>query len=185
MNTYASATDAAVAVCKASDQDISAILDLINGYASAGVMLPRTEAELRAGLGNFWVARENGRIAGCVALCSYGARLAEVRSLAVHPDYEGRGIGRQLVEAAVESASDAGVGAVFAFTLVPGFFRKAGFEEADRGLLPVKVWKDCIRCPKISCCDEIAMIRTLRPGYAPDPCEQTDAGSVVFPILRS
>jgi amino-acid N-acetyltransferase len=29
--------------------------------------------------------------------------------------------------------------------------------------LPLKAWKDCLRCPKFQACDEIAVLRILRP----------------------
>jgi amino-acid N-acetyltransferase len=53
---------------------------------------------------------------------------------------------------------------LFAFTYVPEFFRKMGFFEVERGELPLKVWKDCLRCPKFQCCDEIAVLKALRPN---------------------
>jgi amino-acid N-acetyltransferase len=40
-----------------------------------------------------------------------------------------------------------------------------GFQEVERGELPLKAWKDCVRCPKFQCCDEIAVMRVLRPDY--------------------
>jgi hypothetical protein len=43
-----------------------------------------------------------------------------------------------------------------------GFF-STGFREVERGELPLKVWKDCLRCPKFQCLDEIAMLKALRP----------------------
>ena len=36
-----------------------------------------------------------------------------------------------------------------------------GFAVVDRSELPLKAWKDCLRCPKFQCCDEIAMLRQL------------------------
>jgi amino-acid N-acetyltransferase len=35
----------------------------------------------------------------------------------------------------------------------------------ERGELPLKAWKDCLRCPKFQCCDEIAMVRILEPQH--------------------
>jgi hypothetical protein len=37
-----------------------------------------------------------------------------------------------------------------------------GFSEVERGELPLKVWKDCLRCPKFQNCDEIAVMKRLR-----------------------
>ena len=63
---------------------------------------------------------------------------------------------------ALEAEAQAfGVQDVFAFTYIPEFFRKLGFIEIDRGELPLKAWKDCLRCPKFQCCDEIAVIKHL------------------------
>ena len=48
---------------------------------------------------------------------------------------------------------------VFAFTYVDKFFVKMGYRLVDRGALPLKAWKDCLRCPKFQACDEIAMVK--------------------------
>jgi amino-acid N-acetyltransferase len=55
--------------------------------------------------------------------------------------------------------------AVFAFTYVAGFFAKMGYREIDRGELPLKAWKDCLRCPKFQACDEIAVLKPLRADF--------------------
>jgi len=38
----------------------------------------------------------------------------------------------------------------------------------ERGVLPLKAWKDCLRCPKFQACDEIAVLRVLRPEHWPE-----------------
>jgi amino-acid N-acetyltransferase len=44
--------------------------------------------------------------------------------------------------------------------------------------LPLKAWKDCLRCPKFQSCDEIAVLRVLNPEKweispaEPSPFEQ-------------
>jgi amino-acid N-acetyltransferase len=70
-----------------------------------------------------------------------------VRSLAVLPERKERGTGRVLVEALESEARDNSLEAIFAFTYVPGFFARLGFSEVERGELPLKAWKDCLRCP--------------------------------------
>ena len=77
-------------------------------------------------------------------------------------------MGRRLVEALVQEAQDYELDAVFAFTYVPEFFRKVGFHAIERGALPLKAWKDCVRCPKFQACDEIAVLRILRPERSAD-----------------
>jgi amino-acid N-acetyltransferase len=152
---------------KASLTDITALLELINAYAVKGIMLPRTEFEMAENIRDFLVAFDEGRLVGCGALHFYTATSGEVRSLAVDPAVKTRGIGRALVETLEEEARAQELHSIFAFTYVPGFFGKLGFEEVDRGELPLKAWKDCLRCPKFQACDEIAVLKRLKPEAAP------------------
>ncbi len=147
---------------RANMRDIPDLLTLINGYATAQIMLPRTEFEMAENIRDFVVAHSHGELAGCGALHYYSPTSAEIRSLAVHPARKSGGIGRAIVESLEAEAHVNGLDSVFAFTYVPGFFRKLGFTEVDRGELPLKAWKDCLKCPKFQCCDEIAMLKTLR-----------------------
>ena len=146
---------------KARLPDTPQLLALINGYAAQGIMLPRTEFEMAENIRDFSVVCSGPDLVACGALHFYTPVAAEVRSLAVHPSMQSRGVGRALVEALLAEAADFGVSSVFAFTYVPRFFRKLGFVEVDRAELPLKAWKDCLRCPKFQCCDEIAMLRKL------------------------
>jgi amino-acid N-acetyltransferase len=155
-------------VRKAAMRDIPPILDLINGYAAAGIMLPRTEFELSEAIRDFTVVTLGGELLGCGALHFYTPTLGEIRSLAVHERAKTVGVGRKLVEALVEEAQGHELEAVFAFTYVVEFFRKVGFHEVERGALPLKAWKDCVRCPKFQACDEIAMLRFLRLEHGTD-----------------
>jgi len=150
-------------VRKAVMHDIPPILDLINGYAARGVMLPRTEFELSEAIRDFTVVLQGDRLLGCGALHFYSPALGEIRSLAVTEQAKTQGVGRRLVDALVREAQDYELDAAFAFTYVTGFFRKVGFHVVERGVLPLKAWKDCLRCPKFQACDEIAVLRILRP----------------------
>lgn len=154
---------------RASLTDIAALLELINAYASKGIMLPRTEFEMAENIRDFLVAFDSGRLVGCGALHFYTATSGEVRSLAVDPAVKTKGIGRALVEALEVEAREQELHSIFAFTYVPGFFGKLGFEEVDRGELPLKAWKDCLRCPKFQACDEIAVLKRLKPDAPPVP----------------
>ncbi|HUE24214.1 MAG TPA: N-acetyltransferase [Bryobacteraceae bacterium] len=174
-------------VRKAGMHDIGPILGLINGYAAKGVMLPRTELEVSEDIRDFSVIVTAGRLMGCGALHFYTPSIGEIRSLAVAEDAKTLGIGRRLIEALVREASNYSLDAVFAFTYVAGFFGKMGFQEVERGELPLKVWKDCVRCPKFQCCDEIAVMRVLRPDYCRNVqqyLQHEDSHLVQLPVLR-
>lgn len=147
---------------KATMADIPALLELINGYAARGIMLPRTEFELSENIRDFTVLYSGFQLLGCGALHFYTPTSAEVRSLAIALNLRTQGLGRRIVKALEQEAMENKLHAIFAFTYVPEFFIKIGFREVDRGELPLKVWKDCLRCPKFQCCDEIAMVKTFR-----------------------
>ncbi len=148
---------------KARMNDVPALLSLINGYAAKGIMLPRTEFEMSENIRDFVVVECGGVLAACGALHFYSPVTAEVRSVAVREEMKGRGVGKLLVDTLEEEARQFGLQSLFAFTYVPGFFHKLGYAEVDRGDLPLKAWKDCLRCPKFQCCDEIAMVKQLSP----------------------
>jgi amino-acid N-acetyltransferase len=164
---------ASLTVRKAGMGDIHALLELINSYAANGIMLPRTEFEMSENIRDFTVVYSELELVAGGALHFYTPTSGEVRSLAVKPSIKTRGLGRLVVEALEREAHENGIHAIFAFTYVPAFFQKLGFREVERGELPLKAWKDCLRCPKFQCCDEIAVVKNLRPdailNYASEP----------------
>ena len=171
-------------VRKARIHDIHAVLALINSYAAQGTMLPRTEFEMSENIRDFTVVYEGSQLVGCGALHFYTPTTAEVRSLAVDPEAKGRGLGRTLMDALESEARENELHAIFAFTYVPEFFRRLGFEEVDRGSLPLKAWKDCLRCPKFQCCDEIAVLKPLREDPVLDVSPRISSLLVELPHMR-
>ena len=181
-------THPAVQIRPAELSDVPAMLGLINNYAAQAIMLPRTELELCESLRDFMVATDAGQLAGCGALHFYTQHMAELRSLAVAPHKTHSGLGQRIAGALLDQARQFGVDLVFVFTYVPDFFEKLGFQLVDRGALPLKAWKDCLRCPKFQACDEVAMSYLVTPGgaiymSAPAPAEPPVEGPFLLPIL--
>ncbi len=141
--------------------DIKAVHRLIADRAEKGHILPRAMTELYSQVRAFkvWVENSSEEIAGCGALEIVWEDLAEIRSLAVKTDHEGRGIGSALVEALLEDAREMGVKRVFLLTYRPRFFQRLGFDHLEKSQLPHKIWADCIRCTKFPECDELALVR--------------------------
>jgi amino-acid N-acetyltransferase len=172
-------------VRKARMLDIPALLQLINNYAARGIMLPRTEFELSENIRDFTVLYSGFRLVACGALHFYTPTSGEVRSLAVTPGIQQQGLGKRIVEALQAEAIENGLHAIFAFTYVAEFFIKLGFHEVERGELPLKVWKDCLRCPKFQCCDEVAVLKTLCAHAVLEPSTEPDLDLVQLPRLRT
>src|SRR5688500_6661457 len=148
-------------------------------------MLFKSYAQLYEDLRDFAVFEAGGRVVGTAALSVIWADLAEVRSLAVDEAYRGRGIGRALVDWTVDEARRLGIRRLMSLTYEQAFFEKQGFEVVAKEALPLKVWSDCVRCPKRDGCDEIAMVRTLAdvPQVAMPTATPTLRG-VSIPVLE-
>ena len=144
---------------KATFDDIEPIFDLINGYATDGMMLARSRNTLYESIRDMIVAvDDDGSLIGVGSLHMIWDSLAEVRSMAVAPHMTRRGIGQEIVKRLIEDGKTFGVKKFFTLTYKPKFFEKLGFIVIQKEQLSQKVWKECIDCPKFPNCDEIAMV---------------------------
>ncbi len=148
---------------KATIKDIKAIHALLQQYGRKGELLPRPLSELYDHVRDFtvYVDDKDAGVLGCCALQFCWDDLAEIRSLAVHPEHLGKRIGSKLVEHVLLEAKSFEMQKVFVLTYRPGFFKRFGFQQTDRSELPIKIWADCIMCIKFPDCDEIAMMKEI------------------------
>lgn len=147
---------------RATVADVPVMSKIINDCAEYGLMLPRSLASLYENVREFHVATSaDETVIGVCGLSIVWADLAEVCALAVDPAHRGRGIGKRLVEACLAEAEQLRIRRVMTLTYEQAFFERLGFRVVDRQHLPLKVWSECVRCPKNQHCDEIAMIRVL------------------------
>ena len=146
--------------------DAEHIYRLISSYSGDGTLLPRSLPEICENVRDFIVLEREGEIVGCGALHLYGPHLAEIRSITVDRKHQKGGYGRLLVEALLDQADRHRVGCICLFTRTPEFFARLGFTEAVRESLPDKINKDCVNCPRLNNCDEVAMVRGEIPSYA-------------------
>jgi amino-acid N-acetyltransferase len=127
-------------VFHAVEDDVPAILTINNAFAPDGLTLPRTEAFVLAHLQDFQVIRNaKNQVLGCVALDEYSPSLVELVSLAVAPNAQGKGLGRQLIAAAVELAQQRAYPEIFAISLADQLFLHMGFRESDIAHYPEKI----------------------------------------------
>jgi amino-acid N-acetyltransferase len=149
---------------KARVSDVGSVHQIINHYANQQLMLPKTHLQLYENLRDFTVAMDpiqETLVLGCGALHIYWENIAEIRALAVRPGTTQRGIGTLLVEKLIEEAREYELQQVFAFTYVPKFFARFGFDQVEHSALPLKVYNECFYCPKFNTCDEVAMVLEL------------------------
>lgn len=111
---------------KATDADISSIRDIVAQFPDTLMQehLPRAD--------EFYLAEDGEKVIGCCALEVYSQRLAEVRSLAVLPDYRGQGVATTLVEKCLAEAEALGVYEVLTITGATSLFEKQGFNAFNK-----------------------------------------------------
>ncbi len=150
-------------VRKAVIADVVPIHEILNTFAAKGRLLPRSLSELYEHLRAYFVLEmaPGERIQGVCGLGICWKDLAEIESLAVAEKYQGKGLGRKLMDACLHEAVSLGLDKVFTLTYVPEFFVKRGFYEVDKSCLPHKIWADCLKCPKFPDCDETALMLQL------------------------
>jgi amino-acid N-acetyltransferase len=158
--------------------------EIINSHAELGKMLFKSLGQLYEDLRDFGVYESGGKVVGCVALTIIWSDLAEVRALAVDEDARGQGIGTHLVKWSIDEGRRLGIARLMSLTYEQRFFEKLGFVVVPKETLPLKVWSDCVRCPKQDKCDEIAMVLDLPDvPRAQGPAAKPTPRGVSIPVL--
>lgn len=157
--TPASANE--VRLREALPTDVEEMHALLDGFARAGLLLPRSVEEVYRNFREFVVAEHDGRIVGCAGLRLYSSNLGEIVGLAVSEESHGRGVGRLMIETLLAQAASLGLDRVIALTLQPEFFARLGFTPTAVAEYPQKIAADCSRCAKRANCIEIAVAYDL------------------------
>jgi amino-acid N-acetyltransferase len=106
-------------------------------------------------LPNFLILEDGGKIVGCVGLEVYGSK-ALLRSLAIAKEWQRKGLGGALYEAAVERARRRGLDEIYLLTeTAEKFFAARGFESISRAQVVDSV-KNSVEfrsaCPQSAIC---------------------------------
>src|SRR5205823_4835341 len=105
---------------KARMEDARPVHTLLNFFANRRELLPRSLSEIYENLQQFFVVVQGSRVVGCCALYVTWSGLAEVKALAVHPDFQGKGLGKKLLETTIDEAKKLGVDTLFTLTIREG-----------------------------------------------------------------
>jgi len=151
---YAAGMD--VVIRRARTQDVRGIRRLIDTYAAGRRLLSKATVALFEDVQEFWVAearpdgrsassRDAGSVVGCGAVHVLWEDLAEVRTVAVDPDWRGRKIGHRLVGALLDTAREIGVRRVFVLTFETDFFASFGFVPIDGTPVQPDVYEQLLR----------------------------------------
>ena len=147
---------------KAQPSDVPSIHRLIQEGCKYGFILPRSLSEIYEKIRDFWVGEDGkGEI---IAVCGFHPvweDLAEIRSLVVKREFQGKGWGKELIHKGEDDLKRLGVKRIFVLTAIPEYFEKLGYRKIPKEKLPHKVWKDCLNCPYFPDCREEALIKEM------------------------
>jgi N-acetylglutamate synthase-like GNAT family acetyltransferase len=124
----------------ATEDDLSGIISVLLANRDASSLLQRSEHEVRQYLSDFMVVKnEQGHILGCAALHKYSRASAEVFSVAVLPQAQGKGVGKLLMRECLRRAKVRGIKRVWLTTQESGYFAQFGYKSISLWQLPISV----------------------------------------------
>jgi len=132
---------------QATFNDIPVMADIIKSYAIQGLMLKRSKGSLAIMIPNFLIAEIEGEFVGTCGSKIFPDGMLEIISAAVKKEYQGRGIGSELIKAQIERAKKLGIKKIIALTFRPEVFIKIGFVKIRKRQIQGKIWEDCVFCP--------------------------------------
>jgi len=149
--------------------DAEGIYSLIKAYPKE--LLPRPISDIAENIDRFIVCEQKGKIVGTVSwsiLPEIGhARhpSVEIKSLSVKKNLRKHGVGRMLVQAAIERIRILKPSQLIVLTFTPAFFAKMGFHEVPKASLMHKLYVGCRNCAKYDSpftCPEVAMAMDVK-----------------------
>jgi amino-acid N-acetyltransferase len=138
-----------ILIRRARKSDLLAIQKLLSTY-----FLDMEELEPE----DFVLAEVDGKITGCSALIKsefQGINFLEIHSIAVHPNFRGKGIGTRLIKYLLTNIDDPARD-LYVRTAVPGFFEKLDFTKIESSE-KLFIWEDCKNCEHFEKCTQYAM----------------------------
>lgn len=124
----------------ATIDDLAGLIELITPLENEDILVRRSREKLEMELEHFTVVERDGMIIGCAALYPYlQDKVAELACLAIHPDYQDKGRGDQVLKYIERQTRQLGIKQLFVLTTrTAHWFRERGFVNTDIKTLPVK-----------------------------------------------
>jgi amino-acid N-acetyltransferase len=136
---------AEVVVRRARTPDVRAIRSLVEPMARSRRIVSKDAVAYYEAVHEFRVVEVDREVVGCGALHVMWEDLAEVRTVAVRPEFKGRGLGSALLTGLLQDARDLGVQRVFCLTFETGFFGGHGFQPIDGQAVEPQVYAELLR----------------------------------------
>ena len=129
----------------ARTRDVRAIRDIVAPLVLERRIVAKEGVAYYEGLQEFRVAEVGGTVIGCGALHVMWEDLAEVRTIAVAPEFLGQGAGSALLRDLLDDARRLGVSRVFCLTFETEFFARHGFVPIEGQAVTAEVYAELLR----------------------------------------
>ena len=151
-----------ITIFKPTVIDIPLMQSLVEADVENGNILHRNSNEMATTIRSYIAIKNSKNIIAFVALHIHTITLAEIRSLIVHKDYRGKGVGTKLVKACIDEARQLNLKKLLVLTYQKSFFESFDFIEIQKESIPeTKIWADCIKCKHFPVCDVISLTLNL------------------------
>jgi amino-acid N-acetyltransferase len=141
-------TDATFSVRAARTSDVEYIQSLVEPLVQQRILLGKDSVVFYEAIQEFRIAEDGeGNVIGCGALHVMWKDLAEVRTLAVVPEWLKLGVGHALLENLEDEARMLGLSRLFCLTFEVGFFSRNGFEPMTEEPIDPAVYAELARSP--------------------------------------
>ena len=129
----------------AHPRDVPAIREMVDLYASRGILLAKATVTLYEDIQEFYVAEDDNQVIGCGALHVMWEDLAEVRTVAVRPTTTRSGVGSAILQALIARAKELDITRIFCLTFETRFFGSHGFKEIEGAPVDPSVYQQLLQ----------------------------------------
>lgn len=141
-------SESAFHVRPARTSDVALIQKLIDPLVQRRILLGKDAVVFYEAIQEFRVAEDaDGNAIGCGALHVMWRDLAEVRTLAVVPQWLHKGVGRALLKRLEDDAVELGLSRLFCLTFEVDFFTRHQFKPMSESIVDPDVYSELARSP--------------------------------------
>ena len=137
--------------------DVPRMVHLMEPHVRAEALLPRTSRVVIERLRDYVVAEADGELVGLASLSLVDDSLAEVGALV----WQCQEQLQPLVDAVLTEARALGVRRAFVMVPDANPFERLGFQLTTVETLPEKRDRQCLRCPRLPRCRQVALVKEL------------------------
>ncbi len=133
--------------------DVPSMVALMSPHVMSERLLPRTSRQVAERLRDYVVAEHSGDIIGLASVTLVDLHLAEVGALVAADE----AVETRLIDAVLCEAAEMGVSRAFVLTDALEPWQRRGFAPTTVSRIPEKRDRQCLRCPRLPRCRQVAL----------------------------